>query len=184
MKELASDEKMAVVMVYTRDMLMRGEVIAKESTRVSIWLRTDGVPNYIHIYKPQVISFAGSAPRTFSLSEMFVPVAQVLAFHLAPPAQDSLDYDATETNRVMQPLDIMVGSFVVKGKLRISAATEIATTLDVMRALWMSIYDADIINPYLAQFNIHVPFLLVNSTGVSFGVENRQIDNLFSQNRP
>jgi hypothetical protein len=171
MKELASDEKTAMVMVYTQNILARGEVIAKESARVSIWLRTQGVPNYIHLHRPQVISFLGAAPKTSSLSELFIPTVQVVGFHLAPPAQDSLDYDPAEANRMMQSLDVMVGSFLIKGKIRTSTQTDIATSLDVMRASWMSIYDAEIGNPYMPQFNVQVPMLLVNPSLVNFGVQ-------------
>ena len=42
MRQLAADEKTATVMVYTNNMLARGEVIARENARVSIWLRTAG----------------------------------------------------------------------------------------------------------------------------------------------
>ena len=170
MKELAYDEKIAMVMVYTNTMLARGEVVAKENARVSIWLRTQGVPNYIHLYKPQVISFVGAAPRNLSFSEMFIPTAQVVAFHLAPPAQDPLDYDAGEANRVMQKLDVMIGSFLLKGNIRISMQTDVATSLDVMRASWMSVYDAEIGNSSLPQFNIHIPMLLINPNQVNFGI--------------
>jgi len=170
MRELAADEKIVTVMVYTNTMLARGEMIARENARVSIWLRTQGVPNYIHLFKPQVISFAGGVPKTFAFSEIFIPTVQVTAFHLAPPAQEALDYDASEQNRVMQALDAMVGSFVLKGKLRISAQTDVDTSLDVMRTTWLSIYDAQIANPYLPQFNVQVPMLLVNSNRVPLGI--------------
>jgi len=171
MKELAYDEKTAMVMVYTQNILARGEVIAKENARVSIWLRTQGVPNYIHLHKPQVISFLGAAPKTSSLSELFIPTVQVVGFHLAPPAEDPLDYDPSEANRMMQSLDVMVGSFLIKGKIRVSTQADVATSLDVMRASWMSIYDAEIGNPYMPQFNVQVPMLLVNPSLVNFGVQ-------------
>jgi hypothetical protein len=170
MKELAPDEKTAIVMVYTNNMLARGEVVAKENARVSIWLRTQGVPNYIHLYRPQVISFLGSTPRTLSFSEMFIPTVQVIAFHLAPPAEDPLDYDAREANRMMQLLDVMIGSFLLKGKIRISMQTDVATSLDVMRASWMSLYDVNISNPFLPQFNVQAPMLLINPNQVNFGL--------------
>jgi hypothetical protein len=170
MRQLAEDEKIVTVMAYTNTMLARGEMIARESSRVSIWLRTQGVPNYIHLHKAQVISFAGGAPKTFSFSELFIPTVQVTAFHLAPPAHDPLDYDASEQNRVMQPMDVMIGSFVLKGKIRISMQTDVSTSLDVMRTLWLSIYDAEIANPYLPQFNVQVPMLLVNSNYVALGI--------------
>jgi hypothetical protein len=170
MRQLTVEEKLATVMVYTNTMLARGDVITKENARVSIWLRTQGVPNYIHLHKAQVISFAGGTPKTFSFAELFIPTVQVSAFHLAPPAQDPMDYDPSEQNRMMQPMDVMIGSFVLKGKIRISMQTDVATSLDVMRALWLSIYDAEIANPYLPQFNVKAPMLLVNSNHVLFGI--------------
>ena len=170
MKPLASDEKTAMVMVYTQNMLARGEVIAKENARVSIWLRTQGVPNYVHLFKPQVISFGGTPPNPLSFSEIFIPTTQVIGFHLVPPAQDPMDYDTSEVNRVMQPLELVVGTFLLKGRIRVSSQAELSTSLDVMRAAWVSIYDVDISNPYLSQFNLHVPMLLVNPNQVSFAL--------------
>jgi hypothetical protein len=35
----------------------------------------------------------------------------------------------------------------------------------------MSIYDAEIGNPYLPQFNVHVPMLLVNPNQVNFCIQ-------------
>lgn len=170
MRQLDSDEKTAMVMVYTNNMLARGEMIAKENARVSIWLRAQGVSNYIHLYQVQVISFAGGAPKTYSFSEIFIPTAQVSAFHLAPPARDPLDYDASEQNRIMQPMEAMIGTFMLKGDIRISMQTDIATSLDVMHTLWLSIYNAEIVNPHLPQFHLQVPMLLVSSNSVALGV--------------
>lgn len=170
MKPLASDEKSAMVMVYTHNSLVRGEVVIKESLRVSIWLRTQGIPNFIHLHNAQVILFGGTPPKTLAYPELFVPTVDVFGFHIAPPEQDPVDYDPTEAKRMMQPVDLMIGTFLLKGKLRISTLTDVSTTLDVSRALWLSIYDADITNPYLPQFNVHVPMLLVNPSHVNFGI--------------
>lgn len=170
MKPLAPDEKSAMVMVYTPNMLVRGEVVVKESLRVNIWLRTQGVPNYVHVIKPQIILFGGAAPKSLVYSEIFVPTVKVLAFHLAPPAQEPLDYEEGEANRMMQPVDLVVGTFLLKAKLRISTQTDVATNLDVSRTAWMSVYDAAIRNPYLPQFSVQAPMLLVNPGQVSFGL--------------
>ncbi|MBK9210812.1 MAG: hypothetical protein IPL71_22035 [Anaerolineales bacterium] len=170
MKPLAADEKIAMVMLYTPNMLVRGEVVTKENLRVSIWLRTQGVPNYIHLIKPQVILLGGTPPKSLSYSEIFIPTAEVIGFHLAPPEQDPMDYDTTETNRMMQPMEVMIGSFLAKARIRISMQTDVATSLDVSRVSWLSVYDADISNPYLPQFNVRVPMLLVNPSHVSFGM--------------
>lgn len=170
MKPLASDEKTAMVMVYTHNSLVHGVVVIKESLRVSIWLRTQGVPNFIHLHNPQVILFGGTPPKSLAYAEVFVPTTDVIGFHIAPPEHDPMDYDASEVNRVMQPVDMLIGSFLLKSKIRISTLTDVATNLDMSRAGWMSIYDADISNPYLPQFNVHVPMLLVNPLHVNFGV--------------
>ena len=170
MKPHAPDEKTALVMLYTHNMLVRGEIVIKESLRVSIWLRTQGVPNYIHLHSPNVILIGGTPPKSLAYSELFIPTAEVIGFHLAPPAQEPLDYEAGEMNRRMQPVDMLVGSFMLKAKLRISTQTELATYLDVSRSSWLSVYEAEITNPYLPQFNTHVPMLLVNPNHVSFGL--------------
>ena len=170
MKPLASDEKIALVMVYTPNMLVRGEVIVKESLRVSIWLRTQGIRNYVHILEPQIILFGGASPKTLQYSEIFVPIEKVLAFHLAPPAHEPLDYEEDEANRMMQPVDLVVGTFLMKAKLRISTQTDVATNLDISSTAWMSIYDAAVSNPYLPQFSAQAPMLLVNPGGVSIGL--------------
>jgi hypothetical protein len=170
MRPLAADEKIALVMVYTNNMLIRGDIVIQENLRVSIWLRTQGVLNYIHLYKPQVILFGGTPPKSLSYSEIFVPTLDVIAFHLAPPEQDPLDYDASETNRMMQPMDMVLGTFLLKGRVRMAMQTELATHLDVSHTGWMSVYDADISNPYLPQFSVQVPMLLVDPSQVSFGL--------------
>jgi hypothetical protein len=170
MKPLEPDEKTALVMLYMNNSLVRGEIIVKISQRVNIWLRTQSGPNFIHIHRPQIISFGGASPRTSSFSEMFLPTTQVLGFHLIPPSDEPLDYETTETNRMMQPIDVLIGTFLLKGKIRMSTQTDIATSLDVTRATWLSVYDADITNPNLLQFNMHVPMLLVNSIQVTFGL--------------
>jgi hypothetical protein len=60
---------------------------------------------------------------------------------------------------------------VVKGKIRISTQTELATSLEVARLSWLSVYDAEIANPYLPQMPVmHVPMMLVNPEHVAFGV--------------
>jgi len=170
MKPLAPDEKSALVMIYTHDMLIRGEIVIKENLRVNIWLRTQGVPNFIHLIAPQVVLFGGTPPKSFSYSDMFVPAGQVTGFHLAPPAQEPLDYEEDEANRMMQPLDIMLGTFLVRAKMRISTHMDLETHLDVSRGAWMSIYEAEITNPYLPQFNVQVPMLLVNPNQANFGI--------------
>jgi hypothetical protein len=169
---LRPDEKTTPVMLYTHDTLVRGEAVSKQNVqRVNIWLRSDGVPKHMHILKPQVIVFGGTPVKPLSFSEIFFPTSQLIAFHTLPPTDEPLDYDPTEANRVMQDVQALVGTFVVRGKIRISAQTELATSLEVARVSWMSIYEAEIANPYLPQMPLmQVPMMLVKPDEVAFGV--------------
>lgn len=166
----SSDEKLTPVMLYTQDTLVRGEVVTKQNVlRVNIWLRTEGAPKYLHILKPQVLVFGGSPVKPLSYSEIYYPTTQLIGFHTLPPTDEPLDYDPNEMNRMMQPVDVMVGTFVMKGKIRISTQTEVGTSLEVARISWMSLYDVEIMNPYLPQMPaLHVPMALVNPTHVAF----------------
>jgi hypothetical protein len=162
MYTLASDEKASGVMIYTQNLLIRGNVVTKQNVRVSVWLRTVGAPEYIHMLKPQVINLAGSVSRTFNFTEMYVPTAEVIGFHMTPPAHDPMDYDETEKNRKMQPINVLVGSFIFNGAIRISTQVDIGTSLTSGRSVWMSIYDVKISNPHLPQMReVEVPMLVV-----------------------
>jgi hypothetical protein len=171
MYTLASDEKTSGVMVYTQNMLVRGDVVTKHHSRVSVWLRTDGAPEFLHLLKPQVVNLAGNSVRAASLAEIYLPTAQVIGFHLTPPAQDPLDYDETEKNRKMQPVSVLVGTFVFNGAIRISTQVDLGTSIASGRLVWMSIYDLKISNPLLPQMGeVQVPMVLVRPGQVGFGL--------------
>ena len=168
---LRPDEKTTPVMLYTQDTLVRGDVVTNQNVlRVNIWLRTDGAPKYMHLLKPQVIVFGGNPVRALTYSEVYFPTSQLIAFHTLPPTDEPLDYDPDEANRMMQEVDVLVGTFVMKAKMRISTHTEAGQSLEVARVSWMSLYDAEIANPYLPQMpGLHVPMVLINPTHVAFG---------------
>jgi hypothetical protein len=172
MYTLRPDEKTTPVMFYTQDTLVRGDVVTKQSVlRVNIWLRTDGAPNYLHVLKPQVIVFGGTPVKPLTFAEIFFPTTQLVGFHTLPPTEEGLDYDADEANRMMQDVHVLMGKFVVKGKIRISTHAELSTSLEVARISWLSIYDAEIVSPYLPQMPpVHTPMMLVNPVHVAFGL--------------
>lgn len=166
-----ADEKLTTVIVYSHNSLVRGDVVTRQSVRVSIWLRTQGVPNYIHLFKPQVLTFAGATPKSISYQELFFPTPQVVGFHIAPPASEALDYEPNEMGRRMVDIAMTIGTFSVKAKARISSQTDFATSIDVARSTWMSIYEAEISNSILPQMGVmQVPMLLVRPEQVSFAL--------------
>jgi hypothetical protein len=172
---LRPDERTTPVMLYTKESLVRGEVVTKDSVhRVNIWLRTDGAPRYMHLLKPQVLVFGGSPVKALSYSEIYFPTTELIGFHTLPPTDEPLDYDPTEANRMMEPMDLLLGAFIMKGKIRISTQTEVGVSLELARDAWMSLYDAVITNPYLPQMPpLRVPMVLVNPAHVAFGVHEQ-----------
>ena len=169
---LRPDEKTTPVMLYTKDAIVRGELVTKDLVhRINIWLRTDGVPKYLHLLKAQVVLFGGGPGKTLTYPEIFFPAAELLGFHTLPPVDEPLDYDPAEANRMMAPVDVLVGTFIMKGNIRISTHTEIGTSLEVARISWMSLYEAVISNPYLPQMPaLSIPLVLVNPAHVAFGL--------------
>lgn len=168
---LRPDEKTTPVMLYTQNSLVRGDVVTRQNVpRVNLWLRTDGAPRYLHILKPQVLVFGGSPVKAIPYSEIYFPTSQAIAFHTLPPTEEPLDYDPNEENRTMEVVDVLVGTFVMKGKIRISTQMEVDHTLEAAGVSWMSVYEAWITNPYLPQMPaLQVPMVLVNPSHVAFG---------------
>jgi hypothetical protein len=158
-------------MIYTQNTLVRGEAVTKESTRVSVWLRTEGAPDYIHLFKPQVVNLSGNAVRVLNYLELFLPTTRIIGFHLIPPAHDPLDYDESEKNRKMQPVTVLVGTFIFNGAIRISTQVDLGTSITSARTVWMSIYDVKISNPQLPQMGeMQVPMLVVRPSQVGFAL--------------
>ena len=168
---LRPDEKTTPVMLYSQHNVVRGEAVIKQSViRVSIWLRTDGAPRYIHVLKPQVLVFGGSPVKALTYSEIYFPTSEIIAFHTLPPSDEPVDYDSDEANRKMEVVELLVGTFVMKGNIRISTQTEVDNTLESARVSWMSVYDVWITNPYLPQMPaLQVPMMLINPTHIAFG---------------
>lgn len=172
MYKLAAGEKTTLVMAYTDMTLVRGEVISTENIRVNTWLRTAGVPEFMHILKPQVLLFGSGSVKTFSYPEIFLPVARLIGFHPVLPADNPLDYAEDEKNRQMVPVTAIVGTFLLKGKLRISSLTGMASSIEMAHASWTSIYEVEITNPYLPQMPpLRIPMVLVSPKHVSLAPE-------------
>jgi hypothetical protein len=159
-------------MLYAQNSVIRGEAVVKQNVpRLNIWLRTDGAPRYMHILKAQVLVFGGNPPKALSYSELYFPTSEAIAYHPLPPVEEPLDYDPAEADREMDMVELLVGTFVMKGKIRISTHMELDTSLEAARVPWMTIYDAWITNPFLPQMPaLQVPMVLVNPGHVAFGL--------------
>ncbi len=167
---LADDEKSAQVMIYTANALFWGEVVVKAIIRVSTWLRTNSVPDWISLYNAgSIVTTSGTAPRTMHFDEVDVALQQIIGYHLLPPAADPLDYDPTEPNRRMEPINALIGTFQVKGHLRINASASLKRYLEVTRENFTTLYDAEITNLILPAFGpVKVPYILIRQMAATF----------------
>jgi hypothetical protein len=160
---LGPDDKCVQVMAYTNNALYWGEVVVKQLVRVSTWLRTNTAPDWICIYNAHsMLTHSNGQAKPARFRELQIATSQVLAFHIVPPGKDPVDYDASEPNRRMQPVNILVSSFQIKGHLRLATQSNVTKFLETARETFTSIYDAQISSPSLSQFGtIAVPFVLV-----------------------
>jgi hypothetical protein len=169
MVTVGPEEKVATVMAYTYNGVVRGEIIVRESVRVSVWLRTDSAPDFIYFHNAQWIQTFGGPVRSTAYPELLLPIGHVLGFHIAPPAADPLDYNLKDDNRVDKPASIVMGSFVLNGFIRAAAQTDLVTNLQISHSPWMSFYNAEVSSPQLPQMPpMHVPFLLIRPPQVAF----------------
>lgn len=158
-------------MVYSQNKLIRGDLVTKKEVRVNIWLRMQALPDYVHLLNSDVLFFGGTHPKSLRFTEYFFPVQRILGFHLAPPSDEPLDYETDEANRTMLNVELILGIFMLKGKVRISTHSDFTAMIELSHSTWFSVYDAEITNPFVEQMpTIQVPMLLVNPTQVSFGL--------------
>ncbi|MGW8250134.1 MAG: hypothetical protein ACWGO1_05795, partial [Anaerolineales bacterium] len=147
---LGEEDKATPVMVYTANSLLVGEVVTKKVIRVSTWLRTPMVPQYVALHSAQILDLSsGGNPRSLSLSTLYLPSHQVVAFHMRPPESDPLDYDPDEPMRRMEPVTVLIGPFRFDGSLRISTQTDLENYLDVIIENFTSLYDVRVSAPNL-----------------------------------
>jgi len=167
---LAPDEKMAQVMIYTANSLLWGDLVVKAIIRVSTWLRTSAVPDWVTLYNAGLLSTnQGANAKPINFVEMHVPVPQIIAFHLIPPAQDPIDFDPTELNRRMEPVNAIFSSFMVKGSLRISANATLKKFIELNREAFSALYDLEITSLSLPNFGVvKIPYMLVRQVNTIF----------------
>jgi hypothetical protein len=83
-----------------------------------------------------------------------------------------LDYAEDEKNRQMVPVTAGLGTFLLKGKLRISALTGMASSIEMAHTNWTSIYEVEITNPYLPQMPpLRIAMVLLSTKNVGLAVE-------------
>ena len=167
---LKENEKKTPAIFYISDTLFLGEVITTKIVRVNIWLRTESAPKYVRLQNVQMISLS-SAAQSIKLDEAYVPVDQIIAYHVTPEVEVQIDYNENEPNRRMLPMQAFGPSFLTfKGENRISSQTDFGVTLEVGRTQWLSLYNTSISTPYLPKMHLQTPMLLLRPEFFTFSV--------------
>ena len=167
--QIEEDEKITTVMIYTHNMLAWGQVVSKKALRISTWLRTDAIPKYFYLHNAKIITYTGGIPRPQAFQELYLPSAQIVGFHIQPPASEPIDYDPNEPMRIMLPTTALIGPFRFDGLLRMSSHSNLERFLDVLKETFTSIYDVEITQPSTPRMGaIKVPFALIRNETVLF----------------
>ncbi len=173
--QIAADEKLTPVMIYTSHSLVWGQLYSKKAIRVSSWLLTDMVPTYLKIFNAQLLIVGGSQ----SLAPIKQPVLHlqtksINAFHLMPPNEEGADYDPDEPNRKMVPTIAYQGYFRFDGFTRMATFTDMDNFLGAAKGEFITIYDITMTCPMVPSIKgIQAPMLLLRQERIAFSVDER-----------
>lgn len=150
---LSPEEKTTQVMVGTPDLLLWGDLITKQQVRMSIFLNTLA-EDFVPLHKVKALFLAPSQQvAPVEKPTLFVKQEEILLF-LALHDTEPLP-DETET-RKYEPVEVLVGSYQIEGKLLKSPFSTLENMLMVTRATYLPIYDAKVrhvAKPWLGTFS-------------------------------
>lgn len=171
--QLATDEKLTPVMIYTSHSLVWGQLYSKQAIRVSSWLLTDMAPAYFRIYNAQILLVGGGKSLApIKKPVIYLQTKSINAFHLMPPSDEGADYDPDEPNRKMVPLTAYVGYFQVHGSARMATFTDMENFLGAAKGEYISIYDTTMTCPMVPSIKgIQAPMILLRQERIIFSAE-------------
>lgn len=145
---LSDEETTSSMMFYTTQGLVWGDLVHNKQVLPGRLLVGISTPDMITLYNAKMMfTEANYISKPVSHSELFLHENNVIAYHLAPPVKDQIDYDPSEPHRIMSPIIVHVGPFTVNAQMRISDRTSIKTNLEVSKSAFITFYDAAITHP-------------------------------------
>jgi hypothetical protein len=150
---LAPDEKASQVMLGTSDALIWGDLVTKEQVRMSVYLGTLA-DEFVPLHDAKILFFA-TTQQTPPLERptLFVKLEEILIFfemHDSEPLPEE-----TEMRRY-EPIEVLIGSFQIEGKIIKAPVSTFLNTLLVSRATYIPLYEATIrhiAKPWLGTFS-------------------------------
>lgn len=170
--ELAEDDKLTPIMIYTSHNMIWGQLYSKQAIRVSTWLQTDMVPNYFRIYDANVLMISSAqVPPPTKLPTLHLHTKNINAFHLMPPsaALEGTDYDPDEPNRKLVPTAAFIGHFRFDGFTRMAEFSSLDNYLGALKGEYTTIYDTTMTCPLVPSIKgVKAPMVLVRQERVLF----------------
>jgi len=171
---IAPDEKVVPMMIYTNTGMARGEMITKQTIRVSTWFRSAGVYDFLHLHRAQYLVISGaSSIQAHSLPDLFISSYQIIAAHIIPPGQEPLDYDASEPNRKMEAVSVYFSLFRCNAAIRMSASSNLGQYLSTAKEVFLTLYDSEITCPAVPNMGtVRSPMLLLRPSASTFSLRH------------
>jgi hypothetical protein len=171
--EIKESETAVPAMAYLDMRLVWGKLIAPKAVRAATWLKMSMVPGIFTFTDAEILVFGGSQPARLSTPACHLPTAEIIAFHVLPPATVELDYDPNEPNREMKPVTALASIFRFDGTKRISTLADFVQTVQSNKEPFSSLYDVTVSHPVAPGLKgITVPLVLMRSSAISYLMRN------------
>ena len=155
------------MMLYTAQGLVWGKLPHSSAIQPSRILLGVTIPEYMALNEAQAMFMEPNfITKPIKHPRFLVPSSTILGYHLMPPLKDALDYDPTEPNRKLEPITLYMSALKISGSIRMSEVTDAKTTLEVMKADFMTLYDVEvshITNTQMAPIRTNQAYFRINS---------------------
>jgi len=147
-------------------------VITRKVARVSSWLRTPSIGEYLALYDTAVVVFPGAGGvRVMRSTEFHMAIGQIIAFHLVPPADEGIDYDARESNRRMQAVTAIAGPVRIDASIRVPVVATMLKFFESLREPYTMLYDATVSCAEGSVPPVQVSAVMVKASVFSFAID-------------
>jgi hypothetical protein len=150
---LGQDEKATSVVIGTPSTLIWGDLVTKAQARISAYLNTVA-EDFVPIYNAKILFLAPSQQSPpVDRSMLFVRLEEILLF--MPTSSEEPLPEETHVRRY-EPVDVMIGSFHVEGKIVKSPVASLHNMLMVSREAYLTMYLASVrhvAKPWLGTFS-------------------------------
>jgi hypothetical protein len=150
---VAQDEKVTRVMIGTPEILVWGDLVTKQSVRMSVFLNTLA-EDFVPLRNVKILFLAPTEQMApLERAFLFVKLEEILLF-FAMHDTEPLPQEA-ETRRY-EPAEVLVGSYQVKGKVLKSPMSTFHNMLLISRYAYIPLYEASvhhIAKPWLGAFS-------------------------------